>query len=63
MIDLLDIMALADEMGASDIHIAPLRRPSFRIHGEIVRLEEYEEVTPEESESILYSILRDDQRL
>lgn len=63
MIDLLDIMALADEKGASDIHIAPLRRPSFRIHGEIVRLEEYEEITPEESESLLYSILRDDQRL
>ena len=63
MIDLLDIMALADEKGASDIHIAPLRRPSFRIHGEIVRLEAYEEITPEESESLLYSILRDDQRL
>ena len=63
MIDLLEIMALADEKGASDIHIAPLRRPSFRVHGEIVRLEEYEPITPEESESILYSILRDDQRL
>ena len=63
MIDLLEIMALADEKGASDIHIAPLRRPSFRIHGEIVRLEEYEPITAEESESILYSILRDDQRL
>ena len=63
MIDLLEIMALADERGASDIHIAPLRRPSFRIHGEIVRLEEYEPITAEESESILYSILRDDQRL
>ena len=63
MIDLLEIMAMADEKGASDIHIAPLRRPSFRIHGEIVRLEEYEPITAEESESILYSILRDDQRL
>ena len=63
MIDLLEIMALADEMGASDIHIAPLRRPSLRIHGEIVRMEQYEPITPEESESILYSILRDDQRL
>lgn len=63
MIDLLEIMALADERGASDIHIAPLRRPSFRLHGEIVRLDEYEPITPEESESILYSILRDDQRL
>ena len=63
MIDLLEIMALADERGASDIHIAPLRRPSLRIHGEIVRIEEYEPITSEESESILYSILRDDQRL
>ena len=63
MVDLLEIMALADEKGASDIHIAPLRRPAMRIHGEIVRLEEYEPITPEESESILYSILRDDQRL
>ena len=63
MIDLLEIMALADEKGASDIHIAPLRRPSLRIHGEIVRMEQYEPITPEESESILYSILRDDQRL
>ena len=64
MVDLLEIMALADEKGASDIHIAPLRRPSMRIHGEIVRLDEYpEEITPEESESILYGILRDDQRL
>ena len=63
MIDLLEIMAAADERGASDIHIAPLRRPSLRIHGEIVRMDEYEPITPEESESILYSILRDDQRL
>lgn len=63
MIDLLEIMALADEQGASDIHIAPLRRPSLRIHGEIVRMEQYDPITPEESESILYSILRDDQRL
>ena len=62
MIDLLEIMALADEYGASDIHIAPLRRPSFRVHGEIVRLEQYDTISAEESESILYSILRDDQR-
>ncbi|MGN0854788.1 MAG: type IV pilus twitching motility protein PilT [Kiritimatiellia bacterium] len=61
--DLLEIMALADERGASDIHIAPLRRPSLRLHGEIMRLGEYEPITPEESESILYGILRDDQRL
>lgn len=63
MIDLLDILALADERGASDVHLAPGRKPTLRIDGDIVRLEQYEIVTPDESERLLYSILRDDQRL
>lgn len=63
MIDLLDIMALADEKGASDVHIAPGRKPALRIDGDMMRLEEYDEVSPEESEQLLFSILRDDQRL
>ncbi len=63
MIDLLDIMALADEKGASDVHIAPGRKPALRIDGDMMRLEEYDEVSPEESEHLLFSILRDDQRL
>jgi len=63
MIELLDLMALADERGASDVHLGPARKPTLRIDGKIQRLEEYEIVTPEESERMLYSILRDDQRL
>ena len=63
MIDLLEIMALADERKASDVHLAPFRKPALRIDGLMVRLGEYPDVTPEESERLLYSILRDDQRL
>lgn len=62
-IELLDLMALADERGASDVHLAPGRRPALRIDGKMVRLEEYPELTADESERLLYSILRDDQRL
>jgi twitching motility protein PilT len=62
-IELLDLMALADERGASDVHLSPGRKPAFRIDGAMVLLAEYTEITPEESARLLYSILRDDQRL
>ncbi len=62
-VDLLDLMALADERGASDVHLAPGRHPALRIDGKMVLLEDYPVIVPEESERLLYSILRDDQRL
>ena len=62
-IELLDLMALADERHASDVHLSPGRPPALRIDGKMVRVEEYPEITVTESERLLYSILRDDQRL
>lgn len=62
-IELLDLMALADERHASDVHLSPGRVPALRIDGKMVRLNEYPELTVAESERLLYSILRDDQRL
>ncbi len=61
--ELLDLMALADERGASDVHLSPGRKPALRIDGVMVLLEDYAEITPDESARLLYSILRDDQRL
>ena len=61
-LDLFEIMAAADARGASDVHIAPFRRPAFRIDGDMQRQNDWEEISPEESERLLYSILRDDQR-
>lgn len=62
-LELLDLMALADEKDASDVHLAPGRKPALRIDGDMHILEQYPEITPDESERLLYSILRDDQRL
>lgn len=62
-IELLDLMALADERHASDVHLSPGRPPALRIDGKMVRLTEYPELTVAESERLLFSILRDDQRL
>lgn len=62
-LELLDLMDLADQRGASDVHLSPGRRPALRIDGSMVLLEEYEILTPDESARLLYSILRDDQRL
>lgn len=62
-IELLDLMALADERHASDVHLSPGRVPALRIDGKMVRLTEYPELTVAESERLLFSILRDDQRL
>jgi twitching motility protein PilT len=62
-VELLDLMALADERGASDVHLAPGRKPAFRVHGEMTPVEEYPGISAEESTRLLYSILRDDQRL
>ncbi len=61
-LDILDIMARADSVGASDVHLAPGRRPTFRIHGRMERQPDWDPVTPEQSEKLLYSILRDEQR-
>ena len=61
-LDLFEIMAAADSRKASDVHLAPFRRPAFRIDGDMQRQDEWDEITPEASERLLYSILRDDQR-
>jgi twitching motility protein PilT len=62
-VELLDIMALADERGASDVHLSAGRKPALRIDGRMALVEEYPEITADESARLLYSILRDDQRL
>ena len=63
MVDLLEVMAIADMQGASDVHIAPERRPALRVHGEMMRLDDYPVLTADDTEGMLYGILRDDQRL
>lgn len=62
-IDLLELLTQADLEKASDLHLAAGRKPAYRIHGKIIPQEHHPVVTPDESARLLYSILRDDQRL
>jgi twitching motility protein PilT len=62
-LDILELMDAANQVGASDVHLAPGRHPAFRIDGVMALQDEYPVVAPDESERLLYSILRDDQRL
>lgn len=62
MTNLFDILEAADRVGASDVHLAPYRKPAFRKHGDIIRQDAWPELTPEDSERLLHDILRDDQR-
>ncbi len=61
---LLSLQKLLEEMvqrNASDLHITAGVSPQFRVDGEIVP-SNYEVVTPESAEQLIYSILREDQR-
>lgn len=57
-----DLMALAVERRASDVHLAPERSPAFRIDGSLRALEgEYPPLTVKDCETLLTSMLRPDQ--
>jgi twitching motility protein PilT len=56
-----DILIDAINMNASDIHIVCVLPPILRIHGKLVRIDKFGDVTPELSERILTRILNDEQ--
>lgn len=57
-----DLMALAVERRASDIHLAPARSPALRIDGALRPLrEEFGPLTKDECEAAIASMLRPDQ--
>ena len=60
--DLVKILKLAVDQGASDVHLTIGTPPLARIHGEIKEMPEFEALTPESSKNVIYSILRDFQK-
>ena len=57
-----ELLLLAAEQGASDLHIAPGRRPTLRIDGELVQLAQRPMITPEISEGLCLSLMNKDQK-
>lgn len=52
---------LAKERGASDLHINVGSRPAMRIHNELVRMEDQEKLTPDDTKELLFSLMNDSQ--
>jgi twitching motility protein PilT len=61
MISLHELLERMTTNGASDLHLTAGVPPQYRIDGQIVS-SEYEIVTPELSEKLAYSLMKEDQR-
>ena len=59
--DIIQILEEGIKRSASDIHIVCVLPPILRVHGRIIKLKEFGEVTPEISKKMLLRILNDDQ--
>ena len=61
MVSLLDVLKLAQQKNASDIHITAGAPPLLRINGSLLRLET-EPLTSEETKTMCYSLISDEQK-
>ncbi len=59
--DINDILIEAINRGASDVHIVCVLPPMLRVHGRLIKLENFGEITPEISEKLLTEILSEHQ--
>lgn len=57
-----EILKMAVQRGASDIHMVIGRSPVVRLRGSVTQLEEFPVVTAEESKRLIYSLLSTEQR-
>ena len=60
--DFADLLLEVLERRASDLHITAGAKPSVRVRGRLVPLEDYPELTSTETREVIYSILTNDQR-
>jgi twitching motility protein PilT len=50
------------EARASDVHLTPGSPPVLRVRGRITPMDDYADLTPQQTRDVVYSILNDDQR-
>ncbi len=61
MITMDELLRLMYKRGASDLHLTVSSPPQLRIDGELIKLE-FEELTPDLAQRLIYSILSDNQK-
>lgn len=59
---LTDLLVTTAQQSASDLHIGVGRRPSIRVDGGLVELQQYDVVTPEAAEGLVMELLNPQQK-
>jgi twitching motility protein PilT len=59
---IMELLEAVLERGASDLHVTSGTPPTIRVHGSLIRLDQYPKLTPEELQRMIYSILAQKQR-
>ena len=57
-----DLLKIAVEAGASDLHITTGTFPQVRVHGKLTPLSQFEQLTPQDTQRLAYSILNEAQK-
>jgi twitching motility protein PilT len=61
-VPILELLEVVLERGASDLHITSGSPPVIRVHGTLVRLDQYPRLSPDGLQRMVYSILTQKQR-
>jgi twitching motility protein PilT len=57
-----DLLSLMVERGASDLHITTGTYPQIRVHGKLAPLSQFEQLTPQDTQRLAYSVLNETQK-
>jgi twitching motility protein PilT len=57
-----DLLEQMVARGASDLHLSVRSKPAVRVHGHVERLDDYEELTAEDTQQLMYQILSSEQQ-
>ena len=61
-IDFASVLTKMAEVKASDVHLTPGFAPAMRVRGRITPMDDYPQLTPQDTREIVYAILNDAQR-
>jgi len=57
-----DMLTILVERGASDLHITTGTYPQLRVHGQLSSLTQFEQLTPQDTQRLAYSVLNEAQK-
>jgi len=57
-----DLLTILVERGASDLHITTGTFPQLRVHGKLGSLTQFEQLTPQDTQRLAYSVLNEGQK-